>query len=333
MKLFPLILFIFCFQSTSAQCIFEYEQEIKDSINNEYLEINFTNIDDNIELSGTLIYPKGKYDKVVIIVPGSGKDTRNSHFLLTENYLKNSIAVYRFDERGIGKSKGKYNYTATTLMNDVVFAYQKLRATKELSDKKIGILGHSLGGIASIGAYGKGCEFDFLIQMATPVEKDGAFIKYQALTNNDGFYSIENKTTDEVITFIDTLSKMIVLNDDYKVIKQKGKKIMKGMGFKKGLHIVVNPLQVDLIKQNHEETYKNCTVPILYIVGSKDKIVSSIGETKALKRLNNVNIEIKVIDNVNHWLSDKIDPTKMEKSLYQMNDTAIDEIINWTLKR
>jgi alpha-beta hydrolase superfamily lysophospholipase len=333
MKLFQLILLTFYVQSVSAQCIFGYEQEIKDTINNEYLEINFTNIDDNIELSGTLIYPKSEYDKVVIIVPGSGKDTRNSHFLLTENYLKNNIAVYRFDERGIGKSEGKYNYTATTLMNDVVCAYQKLRTIEELSGKKIGILGHSLGGIASIGAYGKGCKFDFLIQMATPVEKDGAFIKYQALTNSDGFYSIDNKTTDEVINFIDTLSKMVVLNDDYKVIKQKGKKIMKGMGFKKGLHIVVNSLQIDLIKQNHEETYKNCIVPILYIIGSEDRIVSNINEIKVLERLNNANIEMEIIDHVNHWLSNKISPTQMEKSLYQMNNIAMSKIINWTLKR
>ena len=31
--------------------------------------------------------------------------------------------------------------------------------------KKIGVLGHSLGGMASIGAYSKGAESDFLIQV------------------------------------------------------------------------------------------------------------------------------------------------------------------------
>ena len=333
MKVIQSILLIFCLQSASAQCIFEYEREIQDTINLSFLEINFTNTIDNIELSGTLIYPKSDYDKVVIIVPGSGKDTRHSHFLLAENYLKNGIAVYRFDERGIGKSEGKYDYTATTLMNDLVFAYHQLRTNPELVGKKIGVLGHSLGSIASIGAFGKGCDFDFLIQMGAPVEKNGAFIKYQASTNSDGFYSVDTKTTDDVIAFIDTVSKMVVLNDDYKTIKRKGKKIMKGMGFKKALHIVVNPLQVDLIKQNHEKTYENCTVPLLYIIGSQDRIVSSTNETKMLETFNNAHINIQIIDNVNHWLSNKIGPTKMEKSLYEMNDEAMSKIINWTLKK
>lgn len=333
MKLIQIILLILYFQSISAQCVFEYEQEITDTINNKFLEINFTNTDDDIELSGTLVYPKNGYDKIVIIVPGSGKDTRNSHFLLTANYLKNNIAVYRFDERGIGKSDGKYNFTATTLMNDVVFAYRSLRTNQELVNKKIGVLGHSLGGIASIGAYGKGCDFDFLIQMGTPVEKNGAFIKYQALTNNDGFYTVDNKTTDEVIAFIDTICKVVVLNNDYKLIKRKGKRIMKEMGFKKALHIIVNPLQVDLINQNHEETYKSCKAPILYIIGSEDKIVSSINETRVLEEMNNKNIDIVIVDNVNHWLSNKISPTVMETSLYRMNKMAMNEIINWTLKR
>ena len=70
-----------------------------------------------------------------------------------------------------------------------------------LSNKKIGILGHSLGGIASIGAFGKGCNFDFLIQMATPVENNGAFLKYQVSTNIGGFYTVKGKTPDEVIHF------------------------------------------------------------------------------------------------------------------------------------
>lgn len=332
MKLFHLFLLTFCFQYLSAQCLFEYEEEIKDKANNEYLELDFTNIDDNIELKGTLICPKAGYDKVVIIVPGSGKDTRNSHFVLTKRYLENEIAVYRFDERGIGESEGKYNFTATVLMNDVVFAYQKLRTLEALAGKKIGILGHSLGGIASIGAFEKGCDFDFLIQMATPIEKDGEFLKYQASTNSDGFYTIKNKSTEEVIALMDTLIKMVVITDGYGVMKKKGKRIMKEMDFKKGAYVVVNPLQVDLIKQNHEETYKNSKVPILYIIGSEDRIVSSINETKILERWNNPNVDIKVIENVNHWLNNKIGPRKMEKSLYQMNSIAMSEIVKWTLK-
>ncbi len=332
MKLLLFLVSLFSFQLIGAQCIYDYEQEIQDSSNLNFEEISFQNTTDKITLSGTLIFPKIGFEKMIIMVPGSGKDTRHSHFLLAEQFLKNNIAVYRFDERGIGKSKGKYDYTATTLRNDLIFAYQNLRHHPILKNKKIGVLGHSLGGIASIGAYGKGCDFDFLIQMGTPVQNDGAFIKYQASTNSDGFYSVKNKTTPEVVAFVDSLSKMVAVTADFKSMKQKGKQIMKNMGFKKALHLVVNPLQVDLIKQQHESTYKNATAPILFIIGSEDRIVSAVNETKILKSLNNSNVDIRIIDQVNHWLSDKLRPSKMEKALYKMNEKALNEIIHWTLE-
>ncbi len=332
MKFISLLFLLFSFSILNAQCIYEYEQPIQYSTNLNFEEINFTNTPDKITLSGTLISPKDGFDKMIIIVPGSGKDTRHSHFLLAEEFLKNKMAVYRFDERGIGKSKGKYDYTATTLRNDLVYAYKKLRSHPTLNNKKIGVLGHSLGGIASIGAYGKGCDFDFLIQMGTPVENNGAFIKYQASTNSDGFYTVKNKTRAETVDFVDALIKMVTVTEDYKTMKQKGKQIMKDMGFKKALHLVVNPLQVDLIKQEHEKNYQNATSPILFIIGSEDRIVSSINETTVLQKLNNPMVEIKIIGQVNHWLSNKIRPTKMDRSLYEMNEKAMEEIINWLVK-
>jgi hypothetical protein len=71
----------------------------------------------------------------------------------------------------------------------------------------------------------------------------------------------------------------------------------------------------------------------LFIIGSEDRIVSSDQETKKLDSFSNANVDIKVIENVNHWLADKIGPSKMEKSLYHMNASAIKEIIHWVNER
>jgi len=332
MKLAFLILFIFFVNPIQAQNIFDYEQKIELSEEFSSQEINFINPEDGVELSGTLMYPNKEFDKVVMIVPGSGKDSRHSHFVLANEFLSNQIAVYRFDERGVGQSEGNYNYTASSLMKDVIAAFNQLKGTDILSKKKVGILGHSLGGIASIGAYGQGCDFDFLIQMATPVENNGAFIKYQALTNIDGFYTVKNKTYEEVIQFIDALRKTSQAEDDYKTTQKKSKAIIKQFDFKKGRHIA-NPLIIDLMKQNHEETYQTSSVPILYIIGSKDRIVSSHNEIETLEKLNSPIITVVLIDDVNHWLNDMVNPTKMSKKLYYMTDSALEKIITWTLEK
>jgi len=172
----------------------------------------------------------------------------------------------------------------------------------------------------------------FLIQMATPVENNGAFIKYQAVTNIDGFYSVEHKTTNEVVAFIEALRTTVQESDDYKAVKKKSKALIKKLDFKQGRHIL-NPLIIDLMMQNHEQTYQTCKVPMLFIIGSQDRIVSSDNEIATLERLNNPNVTIKLIDEVNHWLNDEIGPTRMSKSLYDMTGEAKDYIISWTLEK
>jgi len=322
----------FLYSSISAQCIYDYEKEIIDTTKYDYEEIKFQNKKDKIYLSGTLISPKEGFEKLVIIVPGSGKDTRNSHFVLAEELLKNGIGIYRFDERGIGKSKGKYDYKATTLASDLGYCYQKLRNSKGLSGKKIGVLGHSLGGLASLNSYQQGMDFDFMILMGTPIEKNGAFIKYQSEQNSDGFYSIKGKSNEEVVNFVERMISHVVQNKDDDEMRKSAKKLMKEMNFKKGLHLVINPLQIDLIRLNHENILRDFKKPMLYLMGSEDRIVSSKNETELLKSFDNKMIEIKIIEKTNHWLSPKISPTKMELELYQMEKDAMDKIVTWTLK-
>ena len=76
-----------------AQTIFSHEREIENKDKYVFSEIDFYNQSDNLKLSGTLIAPKSNFEKVIIILPGSGKDTRNSHYKLSEEFLKKGIAV------------------------------------------------------------------------------------------------------------------------------------------------------------------------------------------------------------------------------------------------
>jgi hypothetical protein len=96
-KTYLIIIFTLITHFIKAQEIYTYEKQI-DNIE-KYLstELETENKNDNVILKGTLIEPKTYYTKVVIIVPGSGKDTRNSHYKLTEKLLENNIAVYRYD--------------------------------------------------------------------------------------------------------------------------------------------------------------------------------------------------------------------------------------------
>lgn len=190
-------------------------------------EVTFTNAEDNATLSGTLTYPTG-YEKmkkgtvpVVVMVTGSGQQDRNEEifehkpFLVIADFLaRNGIASLRYDDRGMGKSKGDIaNATTENFMKDALAAVEYVRGTKGFG--KIGVLGHSEGGCIAfmIAATGKA---DFIVSMAGTgvrgdsilMEQNLILLKMSGYTDNmcagyakvlRGVYDfiIDKKTTDD----------------------------------------------------------------------------------------------------------------------------------------
>ncbi|MCI9846543.1 alpha/beta hydrolase [Flavobacterium pectinovorum] len=196
-KIIILIISLIPASTLYGQKSYDFEKEIEHPENYNFREINFVDLEDNITLSGTLIFPKIEYSKIVIIVPGSGKDTRNSHYVLAEELLKNSIAVYRFDDRGVGKSGGTVNFSVDQIIQDLYYALDNIKKTDTLAKKQIGVLGHSLGGIATIDVYQKSLNMDFIVLMSTPVEKYGRFNHLQFLSKSNPKIKTSAKTVFE----------------------------------------------------------------------------------------------------------------------------------------
>jgi len=222
-----------------AQEIYPYEKQINNIQNYISTEIETENLVDNVILKGTLIEPKTKYAQLVIIVPGSGKDTRNSHYKLTEKLLENNIAVYRYDERGCGLSTGKFNtvsYNINDLTNDLHFIYNNIKKQKFLNTKKIGLIGHSIGGMATIGLLDKNVVPDFLIQWATPIQKGGEFLKYQLITGVNNYDDeLIFDTIEEKINVIEKINKVVFenRNDENTILIQKVKIVSNEIEYRK----------------------------------------------------------------------------------------------------
>ena len=119
-------------------------------------EVKFTNEIDTIQLAGTLTLPskKGKFP-VVVLISGSGPQNRNEEilghepFLVIADYLtRNGIGVLRFDDRGVGESKGDFAQgTTEDFATDVEAAIAYLKTRNDVDKKHLGLIGHSEGGI------------------------------------------------------------------------------------------------------------------------------------------------------------------------------------------
>lgn len=317
----------------NGQIMFSHEREIKGKENYTSLDIDFFNHTDNIFLSGTLLTPKTSYKKIVIIVPGSGKDTRYSHYKLAASLLENNIAVYRFDERGVGKSQGNYTSAIDRLTDDVSYCIKYLKSLSGLEHKEIGVLGHSLGGMASVIATKNSAhsttKVDFLIEIASPVKNFSEASKYQIKTLPQ--YKIKNKSEKEIVSLLDTLT--LITNQNKNIsdlaLRDKGIEAIKKKGFELKDIKFWSLTHINLFKQDYEAVYKQLQIPTIYLIGTEDKFVNPKTEVSLLKKYNNPLITVKVMKNLNHYLTAG---ALQSNVIYNIDKKAMDTIINWIQK-
>ncbi len=155
-------------------------------------EVTFRNVLDRATLAGTLTWPVG-YDAkskqkpmVVIFVSGSGQQNRDEElmnhkpFLVLADYLaRHGIATLRYDDRATGKSVGGdvKNATSEDFARDALAGIDFLRNKKAFS--KVGILGHSEGGLIAWMLGGKK-KVDFIVSLAGPGVKGDTLLATQS---------------------------------------------------------------------------------------------------------------------------------------------------------
>ncbi|MFI5124046.1 MAG: alpha/beta hydrolase family protein [Chitinophagales bacterium] len=141
-----------------------------------------------IHYSGTLTYPKsGGPFPAAILITGSGQQDRDEAifghkpFAVIADYLtKHGYAVLRVDDRGIGKSTGDISKaTSRDFAKDVERSLQELQKRKDIDRKRIGLIGHSEGGLIASMVASENKSVDFIIMLAGPGLKGSALLEWQ----------------------------------------------------------------------------------------------------------------------------------------------------------
>lgn len=152
-------------------------------------DVQFKSVNKEVMLAGTLTMPEGPGTfGAVVLISGSGPQNRDeellSHkpFLVISDYLtRQGLAVLRFDDRGIGRSTGDFA-TATTLdfADDAEGAVEYLLSRPEIDKKKIGLAGHSEGGMIAPVVASRNPRVAFIVMMAGPGQKTTDLLADQA---------------------------------------------------------------------------------------------------------------------------------------------------------
>jgi pimeloyl-ACP methyl ester carboxylesterase len=138
-------------------------------------DVSYENEAGRVKLAGTLTLPPGKGPfPAVILITGSGAQDRDESilghkpFLVLADYLtRRGVAVLRVDDRGVGGSTGSIKTsTSEDFAGDVLAGIQFLKGRKEIDTTKVGLIGHSEGGIIAPITAARSKDVAFIVLMA-----------------------------------------------------------------------------------------------------------------------------------------------------------------------
>jgi pimeloyl-ACP methyl ester carboxylesterase len=132
---------------------------------------------EGVRLAGTVIMPQGVGPfPAVVFVTGSGAQDRDETtlghhpFLVIADYLaRHGIASLRYDDRGYAKSTGNFDAaTSADFADDAQAAVRFLRGMAGIARDRVGIVGHSEGGLIGPMVAARTRDVAFLVLLAGP---------------------------------------------------------------------------------------------------------------------------------------------------------------------
>ena len=284
-------------------------------------EVTFKSDLDNAELYGTLSLPDGDLSNapVVLMISGSGTQNRDEEifehkpFAVIADYLaRNGIASLRYDDRGFDNSTNLQPNSTT--FDNAMDASGGIKFLKEKGFSKIGIIGHSEGGLIADLISNENDLVDFIVELGGPAVAGDKILIYQ-----NEFLLRDGGLPEEYISlYIDAMKGVFesqkgndakpFVESDYVLFSQQN---------------LSNPVLAPLTKNLKDNFYnpapwikyfinydpisdiKNISVPVFMIYGENDtQVPPSINVPVLLENVPGINV--KIYPGLNHLLQNSV---------------------------
>ena len=280
-------------------------------------EVTFVNPKEGNTLAGTLTIPEGEGPfPAMVLVSGSGQQNRDEElmnhrpFWVIADYLsRRGIAVLRYDDRGVGGSTGEVkNASSMDFSYDAEAAFDYLRSRKEINASKVGILGHSEGGVINFMVAERRPEVAFLVSLAGPAVKGIDVLKEQqkAILRAQGM-------TDEMIQFSTNANAqmfdIIEASSDRVEADSLLRQLMKGWGYneeltEQTLDQLTSPWMYYFLRYDPTDAIVKTYCPALLLNGSKDLQVIASQNLPAYQKIiadyGKTNLTLHELPDLNH---------------------------------
>ena len=315
-------------------------------------DVKFPNTKANIKLAGTLTLPKkeGKYP-VVVMITGSGAQNRDEEilghkpFLVIADYLaKNGIGVLRFDDRGFAESEGNLmTATSEDFATDVESAVAYLKTRQEIDLKKIGLMGHSEGGMIAPLVASRSNDIAFIVLLAGP-----GISGYELLLLQGELIGRASRMSEADVLKAKNINKgaydIAVKTADSKAAETESVEYFKKIGMpeneaKQFAAQLTSPWMQFFLKYDPRNALKDVKIPVLAVNGEKDLQVPADVNLKEIKETleknGNKNVTTIKFPNLNHLFQESQTGLMSEygKIEQTFSPTALKEITDWIVKQ
>lgn len=280
-------------------------------------EVTFVNEKEGNTLAGTLTIPEGKGPfPAMVLVSGSGQQNRDEELMnhrpfwvIADYCARHGIAVLRYDDRGIGGSTGEVeNATSMDFSYDAEAAFDYLRNRKEINAKKVGILGHSEGGVINFMVSERRPEVAFLVSLAGPSVNGIAVLKEQqaAILRASGM-------SEEMVHFSGNANAqmfdIIETSNDREEADTLLRQLLKGWGYNEELteqtvEQMASPWMYYFLRYDPTDAIVKTNCPALLLNGTKDlQVIASQnlpGYEKIIAEHGKTNLTLRELPDLNH---------------------------------
>ncbi|MBN1973941.1 MAG: alpha/beta fold hydrolase [Sedimentisphaerales bacterium] len=316
-------------------------------------EITIRNPEANIKLAGTLTIPRSeKPCPAVILISGSGAEDRDEtifghkpFWVLADYLTRKGIAVLRVDDRGVGGSTGNTaDSTSEDFAGDIISEVNFLKSRKEIDPAKIGLAGHSEGGIIAPIAAVKSPDVAFIVLLAgTGVTgEEILYLQNKLILKNAG---ASDEALAKQLEFLNKQFDVIKNESDEKILEKKTREILTNqIGnnkelIEKTLNEVTSPWFRFFLIYDPKPVLTKVKCPVLALNGSLDLQVapkenlSAIEE--ALKEGGNKNYNIKEFPGLNHLFQKAKTGAVSEYSQIEesISQDVLDVVAKWILEQ
>jgi uncharacterized protein len=335
-------------------------QEPKEPFPYNSEDVFFENKTDKIFLAGTLTFPKeGTNFPAAILISGSGPQNRDEELLghkpflvLSDHLTRNGYAVLRFDDRGVAESEGDFK-TATSedFAMDVLAAVEYLKTRKEIDHSKIGLIGHSEGGIIAPMTATQDDEIAFIVLLAGTGLPGEEILYLQSRLISEAVGTPEEDIK-RSLEFSSVIYDAIKRSDDFVVAEKRIKEhfwreyveMTEEEKSKIGdpevfldmqLRVALTPWFKFFLTYDPAPALEKVKCPVLAIIGEKDLQVPPKENLpaieEALKKSGNKNYTVKELSGLNHLFqtAETGSPLEYGKIEETMSPLALDTITDW----